>query len=154
MVGYPGSLGEMPKVKVSTLKQSPYAFARLGARVDPTRQGVQKAINEGRFNQKGMDQHYKSEVEPDILTKTNDPAERDRLMHEYHNERVAELARTKEAWLDQPDPHPITVNQFNEVTGGNHRFRAIRYLNRDEVEVTVVEEAKARGFDNFPDIWE
>ncbi len=144
----------MPKVKVNTLKQSPYAFARLGARVDPTRQGVQKAIDEGRFSQMGMDQHYKSEVVPDILKKTNDPAEMDRLMHEYHNERVAELVRTNEVWLDQPNPHPITVNQFNEIVAGNHRFRAIRYLNRNDVEVTVVQEATARGFDGFPDIWE
>jgi|GEM_PF-1749361 len=143
------------KVEVSTLKQSPYAFAQAGKRVDPTRQGVQKAIDEGRYSQKNMDKHYRSEVVPEIENKTQDPAERDRLMHEYHNERVAELIRTKETWLDnKSDAHPITVNQFNEVTAGNHRFRAIRYLKRDEVEVTVVKEADARGFDNFPDIWE
>jgi hypothetical protein len=144
----------MPKVKVSTLKQSPYAFSRPDKRVDPTRQGVQKAIAEGRFGQKGMDQHYWSDIVPEIRNKTQDPDEMDRLMYEYHNERIAELVRTNEAWLDQFDPYPITVNQFNEVIAGNHRFRAIRYLNRDEVEVTLVREDKARGFDAVPDIWE
>ncbi len=80
----------MPKLKVSMLKQSPYVFA-TGERVDPTRAGVQKSIDQGRFSQKGMDQHYKSEVAPEIASKTKDPAEMDRLMHEYHNERIAEL---------------------------------------------------------------
>ena len=146
----------MSKVKVDSLKQSPYAFAQAqqGKRVDPTRQGVKKAIDEGRFNKKGMDQHYLKEVVPEIVNKTHDPAEMDRLIHEYHNERVAELVRTKEAWLDQPDPHPIKVNQFNEVVEGNHRIRAIRYLNLDEIEVTVVQEPHPRGFHNAPDIWE
>jgi hypothetical protein len=143
----------MPKVKVSSLKQSPYAFARSGERVDPTRQGVQKAIREGRFSQKGMDQHYQSEIVPEIVKKTQDPVERDSLMHEYHNERVAELVRTKEIWLDQPDPHPITINQFNEVIAGNHRFRAVRYLGLAEVEVAV-EKSAYKGFDKLSEIWE
>ena len=143
----------MPKVKVSTLKQTPYAFA-TGARVDPTREGVQKAIAEGRFSLKGMDQHYWNEIVPEIEGATQDLAERDRLMREYHNERIAELVRTKEAWLNQPDPHPITVNQFDEVIAGNHRFRAIRYLGVAEVDVAVAQDPKARGFCIFPDIWD
>ncbi len=130
----------MPRIKVSTLKQSPYGFARWGERVDPTRQGVQKAIEEGRFSKKIMDQHYKNDVAGEIRKKTQDPAERDRLMHEYHHERVAELVRTKDIWLDKPDAWPIKVNQFNQVVEGNHRFRAIRYLGLAEVEVTVVQE--------------
>jgi ParB-like nuclease domain len=144
----------MPKVKVSTLKQSPYGFARLGERVDPTRQGVQKAIDEGRFSQKIMDQYYFSDVVDEIVNKTQDPVERDRLMHEYHNERIAELIRTKEAWLDKSDAYPITVNQFNEVIAGNHRFRAIRYLGVAEVEVAISKERASRGFDQVPEIWE
>jgi len=103
----------MPKVKVSTLKQSPYGFARWGERIDPTRQGVQKAIEEGRFSKKIMDQHYKNDVAGEIQKKTQDPAERDRLMHEYHNERVAELVRTKDIWLDKPEAWPIKVNQLD-----------------------------------------
>jgi hypothetical protein len=144
----------MPKLRVSTLKQTPYGFARGGERVDPTRQGVKKAIDEGRFSQKIMDRDYENNIAVEVWNKTQDPIERDRLMHEYHNERIAELVRTKEAWLDQPDPHPITVNQFNEVTGGNHRFRAIRYLGREEVEVVIVNDTEARGFDAMPEIWE
>lgn len=143
----------MPKVKVSMLKQSPYGFVRPGERVDPTRQGVQKAINEGRFSKKIMDQHY-NDVADEILKKTQDPAERDRLMHEYHNERVAELVRTKDTWLAKPDAWPIKVNQFNQVVEGNHRLRAIRYFGLPEVEVAVVQEDKPRSGYALPEIWE
>ena len=146
----------MPKFKVSTLKQTPYVFARAqeGKRVDPTRQEFKKAIDEGRFSQKIMDQHYYSEVVDEIIKKTQDPAEMDRLMYEYHNERIAELIRTREAWPDKPDRFPITVNQFDEVTAGNHRFRVVRYLGVTEVEVNVVEEPTSRRFDEVPEIWE
>ena len=63
----------MPKVKVSTLKQSPYGFARIGERVDPTRQGVQKAIEEGRFSKKIMDQDYENDVMGEIWGLFADP---------------------------------------------------------------------------------
>jgi hypothetical protein len=64
----------MPKFNVSALRQSPYSFARIGKRVDPTRQGVQKAIDEGRFSTKIMDVHYHSDVVDEIKRKTQDPA--------------------------------------------------------------------------------
>jgi hypothetical protein len=142
----------MPKIKVNTLKQCPYGYARKDERVDPTRQGVQKAIDEGRFSKKIMGHNYK-EVQAEIWKKTQDPAEMDRLMHEYHNERVAELVQTQETWLDKPDSWPITVNQFNEIIEGNHRFRAIRFLGLDEVEVTIVQAASPSGYFQLPEIW-
>ena len=137
--------------KVNTLKQSPYAFATDG-RVDPTREGVEKAIKESRYSECIMDKDYES-VTKSIFAKTRDPAELDRLIHEWHNERVAELVRTKEAWLGKADNWPITINQFNEVIEGNHRFRAVRYLGLDEVAVKVVQEQGRRGFDLHEDIW-
>ena len=94
------------------------------------------------------------DVAGEIQKKTQDPAERDRLMHEYHNERVAELVRTKDIWLDKPEAWPIKVNQFNQVVEGNHRFRAIRYLGLAEVEVTVVQEDNPRPGYMLPEIWE
>lgn len=142
----------MPKVKVTTLKQSPYGFARPGRRVDPTQQGVEKAIKEGKFSKQIMDQDY-NDVVAEIRKKTKDPAEMDRLMHEYHNERIAELVRTKEAWLEKPDAWPIKINQFNQVIEGNHRFRAIRYLGLAEIEVTIVQEAVPRRAYELPEIW-
>ena len=48
---------KMQRVKVVELKQSPYGFVNNG-RVDPTRQGIQKAIEEGRFSKKVMDRDY------------------------------------------------------------------------------------------------
>jgi hypothetical protein len=69
----------------------------------------------------------------------------DHLMHKYHNERVAELIRIKDPWLNKVDPWPIKVNQFNQVFEGNHRFRAIRYLELPDVEVVVVQEANPRA---------
>jgi len=142
----------MPMAKVSSLKQSPYGFLPNGERVDPTRDGVQKAIDERRFSEKIMDRDYET-VKKEILCMTNDPAEGNRLMREFHNERVADLVRTKDVWLDRPDRWPITVNQFNQVIEGNHRFRAIRYLELDEVEVVIKQESAPRwGFD-LPDIW-
>ncbi len=142
----------MPKVKVNTLKQSPYGFVRNGERVDPTRQGIQKAREEERFSNKIMDQDY-NDVAAEISNKTQDPVERNRLMHEFHNERIAELIRTKETWVDKPDAWPIKINQFNQVIEGNHRFRAIRYLELAEVEVIVVQEAKPRPEYQLPEIW-
>jgi hypothetical protein len=142
----------MPKVKVSTLKQSPYAFVPNGERVDPTRQGIQKAVEEARFSKKIMDQDYTG-VAAEICNKTQDPAEMNHLMHEYHNERIAELVRTKEMWLNTPDDWPIKVNQFNQVVEGNHRFRAIRYLELNEIEVTFVQEPNPRPGYNLPEIW-
>ena len=142
----------MPKVKVSTLKQSPYGLARKDERVDPTRQGVHKAIAEGRFSKKIMDQDY-NDVAAEICNMTQDPAERNRLMREYHNERIAELVRTKDAWLNEPDAWPIKVNQFNQVVEGNHRFRAVRYLGLDEVEVVFVQEANPRPEYDLPEMW-
>lgn len=99
-----------------------------------------------------MDQDY-NDVAAEICNKTQDPAEMNRLMHEYHNERIAELVRTKESWLNKPDPWPIKVNQFNQVVEGNHRFRAIRYLELDEVEVVLIQEANPRLEYNLPAIW-
>lgn len=142
----------MPKVKVSTLKQSPYGFVGNGERVDPTRRGILKANEEKRFSKRIMDQDYKG-VADEIMNKTQDLAERNRLMHEFHNERIAELIRTKEAWLDKQDAWPIKVNQFNQVIEGNHRFRAIRYLELDEVEVVVAQEPKPRPEYALPEIW-
>jgi len=142
----------MPKVKVNTLKQSPYGFVPNGERVDPTRQAIQRAIEEGRFSKKIMDQDY-SRVATEICNKNHDPGEMNRLMHEYHNERIAELVCTKEAWLNKPDAWPIKVNQFNQVVEGNHRFRAIRYLELDEVEVVFVQESNPRPEYNLPEIW-
>lgn len=141
----------MPKVKVSTLKQSPYGFVN-GGRVDPTRDGIHRAKEEGRFSKKIMDQDYK-DVAAEIMKKTQDPGEMNRLMHEFHNERIAELIRTKETWLDKPDAWPIKANQFNQVIEGNHRFRAIRYLELDEVEVVIVLEPKPRPEYALPEIW-
>lgn len=142
----------MPKVKVSTLRQSPYGFVPNGERVDPTRQGIQKAIEEGRFSKKIMDQDY-NDVAAEITNRTQDPAEMNGLMHEFHNERIAELIRTKDTWLNKPDAWPIKVNQFNQVIEGNHRFRAIRFLELAEVEVVVVQEAKPRLEYGLPEIW-
>ena len=124
----------------------------MGERVDPTRQGIQKAIEEGRFSTEIMDQHYDN-VMAEIRKKTQDPAEMDRLMHEYHNERIAELIRTKETWLNKPDAWPIKVNQFNQVIEGNHRFRAVRYLELSEVEVVVIEEPNPRLGYKLCKIW-
>jgi hypothetical protein len=64
----------MPKIKVNILKQSPYGYARPGERVDPTQQGVQKAIDEGRFSKKIMDRDY-NEVSDEIRAKTQDSSE-------------------------------------------------------------------------------
>ena len=149
----------MAKIRISALKQSPYGFARKGERVDPTREGVQKAIDEGRRSKHIMGHNYE-DLKAEIVEKTKHLAgmerliEMDRLMHEYHNERIAELVLTKDTWLDKADPWPITVNQFNEIIEGNHRFRAIRHLGVDEVEVIGVEESGPRGFGSVPAIWE
>lgn len=142
----------MPKVKLITLKQSPYGFVGQGERVDPTQQGIQKAFEEGRFSNKIMDRDYE-DVKIEIMNKTQDPTEMNRLMHEFHNERIAELIRTKEAWLDKPDNWPIKVNQFNQIVAGNHRFRAIRYIGLDEVEVEVIQESMPRPEFELPEIW-
>jgi hypothetical protein len=142
----------MPKVKLTTLKQSPYVCTRNDKRVDPTRQGVEKAIKEERFCKRIMDQDYASFVN-EVAKSTQDPNEIDRLVHEYHNERIAELVRAKEVWLDKPDAWPIKANQFNQVIEGNHRLRAIRYLELDEVEITFVQEAAPRFGYDLPEIW-
>ena len=141
----------MPKVKVSALKQTPYGYRVPRGRVDPTKDGVCKAIKEGRYSTKIMDRDY-GEVKAEINRKAKTDEEADEMMREYHNERIAELVRTKDSWLDKPDKWPITVNQFNEVVEGNHRFRAIRYLERDEVEVNVVE-GTCQGHACHPEIW-
>ncbi len=99
-----------------------------------------------------MDQDYTSVVD-EIAKATQDPDEIDRRVHEYHNERIAELVRTNEAWLEKPDAWPIKANQFNQIIEGNHRFRAVRYLGLDEVEVILVQEANPRPGYDLPDIW-
>jgi hypothetical protein len=142
----------MPKVKVNALKQSPYACTRNFKRVDPTQHGVQKAIAEGRFSKRIMDQDYTTFVD-EVAKTTQDPDEIDRRVHEFHNERIAELVRTKETWLEKPDAWPIKANQFNQVVEGNHRFRAVRYLGLDEVEVVIVQELNPRPEYNLPEIW-
>lgn len=141
----------MTKAKVSDLKQTPYGYA-THARVDPTRNGVEKAIREGRFSKMVMDRDY-AEVQAEIKNRTHDPIEMDRLMHEYHNERVAELVRTKDAWLNVPEKWPITVNQYGNVIEGNHRFRAIRFLGIDEIDVVIVKENSPRPEFSLPEIW-
>jgi hypothetical protein len=124
----------------------------MDKRVDPTQQGVRKAIEQGRFSKRIMDQDYKNYV-IEIAKKTQDADEIDHLVHEFHNERIAELVRTKDTWLDKPDAWPIRANQFNQVIEGNHRFRAIRYLELDEMEVTFVQEANPRSGYDLPELW-
>jgi hypothetical protein len=141
----------MPRVAVTTLKQSPYGFVGQ-ERVDPTQQGVKTAYEEGRFCKNIMDKDYKS-ISQAIMQKTQDLSEMNRLMREFHNERVAELVRTKDSWLGVLDAWPIKINQFNQIIEGNHRFRAIRFLELDEIEVEVVEEAAPRPEFALPEIW-
>jgi hypothetical protein len=110
-------------------------------------------MDEKRFSTKIMDKDYQT-ICDEIQKKTRDSAEMDRLMHEYHNERIAELVRTKDIWLDKSDSWPITVNQFNQITAGNHRFRAVRFLGQDEVTVVQVTVETKNPAYNLPEIWE
>ncbi len=142
---------KMTKVSVSSLKQCPYGFATSG-RVDPTREDVQAAIEEERFCEKVMDRDYE-EIKSEILNRTKNPEEMDQMMRTFHAERIAELVRTKDSWLGVPDEWPIRINQFSHVTAGNHRFRAIRYLNIKEIDVLVENVDEANGMYNLEEIW-
>jgi hypothetical protein len=46
-----------------------------------------------------------------------------------------------------------SINQFNQVVTGDHRFRAIRYLGLDEVGVVAVQELNSRPEYQLPEIW-
>src|SRR5262245_10321943 len=107
-------------VKVNRLKWSPYAY-RGTKRVDPTEQGDRHAREYGRYSACMMKDY--NAVRAEIAKQATTAVEEDLLMQRYHNERVAELVRTKDAWLGKGDAWPITVNQFNEVIEGNHRIR-------------------------------
>ncbi|MCB1096522.1 MAG: hypothetical protein KDN22_13175, partial [Verrucomicrobiae bacterium] len=100
---------EMIKVKASTLKQCPYGFA-TNQRVDPTRDDVRSAIEENRFCQKVMDRDYEA-IQREILELTDIPAEADQLMRKYHAERIAELVRTIDSWLNTHDEWPRVSGQ-------------------------------------------
>ena len=63
------------------------------------------------------------------------------------------MVRIKNSWLGVPDSWPIKINQFGQVIKGNHRFRAVRFLELDEVEVVVVEEAAPRPAFVMAEIW-
>jgi hypothetical protein len=141
----------LTKKQVSELKQSPYGFIGL-ARVDPTKEGVRDAIKEARFSTIIMGSpEYKVMA---VRFAEKEEHEANRLMREYHNERVAELVRTKATWLGKPDDWPITVNEFNEIIEGNHRFRAVRHLEMDEIEVSLVQKgSRYPGIAGYPEIW-
>lgn len=141
----------MTTIKIAELKQSPYGFVGT-ERVDPTRDGIDRAIKEGRLSDRVMDRDYQAVVEV-IRQNSNDPTEMNRLMREFHNERIAELVRTKDSWLGVTDRWPIKVNQFNQVIEGNHRFRAARFLGLEEIEVEVVDEVAPRPEYFFPEVW-
>lgn len=142
----------MPKVRIAALKQSPYVCTRKDNRVDPTREGVEKAIRDGRFSERIMDQDY-GQIVVEIAASTKSLDEIDRQVHEYHNERVACLVRTMESWLDAANSWPITANQFNQVIAGNHRIRALRYRGVDQVEVVFIKDAVPRSGYDLPEIW-
>jgi len=141
----------MEKARTSELKQCPYGFVG-SERVDPTREDLQRAINEKRFCESIMDRDYE-EISKAIQSKTNVPAEMNKLMRQFHAERVAELVRTKDQWLNEHDKWPIKINQFNHVTAGNHRFRAVRYLEIEEVWVKREEVSQAHPMYESPQIW-
>jgi hypothetical protein len=141
----------MKKALTSELKQCPYGFVG-NERVDPTRADVQRAIDEKRFCESIMDRDYER-ISKEIQSKTNVPTEMNKLMRQFHAERVAELVRTKDQWLNELDKWPIKVNQFNHVIAGNHRFRAIRYLEIEEVWVEREDESQAHPMYGYPEIW-
>ena len=138
------------KIERKTLVQTPYGFAGT-MRVDPTYQGVRQAIADERFSRRVMGKDY-AEVVAEIRAKTSDLMQQDLLMREYHNERIAWLVMNAWRWLKK-DKYPITVNQFNEVIEGNHRFRAIRYFGLAELMVRVAQESQPVGHAQHPEIW-
>jgi len=115
-------------------------YVEFGISVEPTHQEIRQAIEKGDFETRGMDEHQ-DQIRAWLLAGSNNGKDVDavvRLMKEYHTKRVAYLVVTE--WPED-DKHPITVNQMNQVTAGNHRARAARYKFRDnptaELEVMV-----------------
>jgi len=101
-------------------------YVEFGVSVEPTQQEIRQAIEKGDFEKRGMDEHQ-DQIRDWLLAGSNNGKDVDaviRLMKEYHTKRVAYLAVT--AW-PKDDKYPITVNQMNQVTAGNHRVRAARY---------------------------
>ena len=141
----------MERVRVSKLKQCPYGYMK-SERVDPTREDVQKAIEEERFCEYVMDRDYKK-ICAQIQGKSSDPRKMNQLMRQFHAERIAELVRAKDSWLNTVDDWPITIDQFNDVTAGNHRFRAIRYLEIEEIDVKLEKVDKRSKMHDLPEIW-
>lgn len=141
----------MKRVKVSELIQCPYGFVG-SQRVDPTYEDVHTAIEESRFCQKIMDKDYE-EIRKEIFDQTDISESRNMLMRRFHAERVAELVRTEGLWLNVSDNWPIRINQFNHITAGNHRFRAIRYLGVKEIDVAVENADQREPMYDQPEIW-
>jgi len=85
-----------------------------------------------------MDEHQ-AEIKAWLVNGSNGGADVEavvRMMKSYHTKRVAYFVAN--GWPED-DPHPITINNQNHVTAGNHRVRSARYMKLDEVDVLVRE---------------
>ena len=123
--------------KTSELVPTPYV--EFGYLVEPTTEEIKEAVDNGRLEHRGMDEHQEeikawliagSKNGQDIMASVS-------MMKTYHTRRVAFFVVNG---IPENDKHPITVRQNNIVTAGNHRLRAAIYLEIPELEVHVTEE--------------
>jgi hypothetical protein len=113
-------------------------YVEYGFSVEPTAEDIRQAIEKNDLEERGMDEHQ-DQIRAWLLAGSNngdDVGAVVRMMKEYHTKRVAYWVVKK---LPTDDEYPITVNKGNQVTAGNHRVRAARYMGVGEIEVVVTE---------------
>ena len=111
-------------------------YVECGICVEPSEEEIRQAVEKGELEERGMDEHQ-VQIKASLLAGSNngsDVAAVVRMMKDYHTKRVAYFVVNG---VPEGDPHPITINGQNQVTAGNHRVRAARYLGMNEVEVEV-----------------
>jgi len=125
---------DTPPRKRATVKVSdviidrPYGDA--GHLTEPSREQIDKAIVEGRFDERINDGASQKAMYDDVRREAGTDVRRAvELITEYHAQRIAYFV--KNGWDEENDR--ITLTHDGKLRDGGHRFRAARYLGQGEV---------------------
>ena len=116
-------------VKVSdVIIDRPYGDA--GHFTEPSREQIDEAIAEGRFDERINDGASQKAMYDDVRREAGTDLRRAiELITQYHAQRIAYFV--KNGWDEENDR--ITLTHDGKLRDGGHRFRAARHLGREKV---------------------
>jgi len=101
--------------------------------LEPSEDEIQNALDNDKLEEREFSGDGQNALAEEWSKRANGDAEEFyRLQRLFHAERIARFV--KHGWTN-----PIDIKKDGELVDGGHRYRAARFLKRDEIEVRIVE---------------